>query len=395
MLDRLNKIHGGQLRLTDGELSQTFGSASDGQPTGSLLIRSPQAYRKIVQRGGLGAAESYIDGDWDTDDLVSVMRVFARLTNDMHRLESGLARLLTPLRASWHWMRKNTRRGSRQNISAHYDLSNDFFALMLDPTMTYSSGIFTDSQMSMEQASHAKYDKICRDLQLTPSDHVVEVGCGWGGFAHYAAANYGCRVTATTISAEQFAYARQRIRMAGLDDRVSIIDQDYRDLQGKYDKLVSIEMIEAVGERFLPTFFNKCCELLKDDGMMSLQAITIPDHRFDRYRRSIDFIQRYIFPGGFLPSVSAIGESLRKSTDFRLLHQVDFGESYAESLFKWREQFWRNLSEIRELGFDDRFIRTWHYYLCYCEAGFRERQIGVSHWLFAKPGCRRDAIVDV
>jgi len=264
---------------------------------------------------------------------------------------------------------------------------------MLDSTMTYSSGIFLSPETTLEEASTEKYDRICRKLQLAPSDHVVEVGTGWGGFAEHAVKHYGCRVTTTTISDEQHAYAEHRFHEAGIDGRVTLLKQDYRDLRGKYDKLVSIEMIEAVGEKFLPAYFGKCSKLLKPNGMMCLQSIGIPDHRYASYRTSVDYIQRYIFPGGFLPSLGAIGNCLGRTTDFRLFHVEDFGPHYADTLLHWRRNFWREIEAVKGLGFEERFIRTWHYYLCYCEAGFRERQIGVSQLTRTKPACRREPML--
>ncbi len=325
-------------------------------------------------------------------NLTTAMRVLAQNDEVLAGVETGAARLVRPLRAAVNWLRRNTRAGSKRNISAHYDLSNDFFALMLDPTMTYSSGVFPSPAATLEEASIEKYDRICRKLQLSPQDHVLEIGTGWGGFAEHAVKNYGCRVTTTTISDEQHAYAKQRFQEAGIADRVSLLKDDYRDLRGTYDKLVSIEMIEAVGEKFLPGYFAKCSELLKPHGMMCLQAITIPDHRYDTYRKSVDFIQRYIFPGGFLPSMGAMARCIGRGTDFRFLHVEDFAPHYATTLAHWRRNFWREIEAVRSLGFDERFIRTWHYYLCYCEAGFRERQIGVAQLVLTKPACRREPI---
>jgi len=300
----------------------------------------------------------------------------------------GLLQPLRMLRAAAHWCRRNTRAGSKRNIAAHYDLSNEFFSLMLDPTMTYSSGIFDRPGMTLEQASIEKYDRICRRIDLRPGDHLLEIGTGWGGFAEHAVRNYGCRVTTTTISEEQYAYAAQRFRAAGIGRRINLLRHDYRDLSGTFDKLVSIEMIEAVGESFLPGYFEKCSRLLKPDGLFCLQAITIPDHRYASYRRSVDFIQQYIFPGGFLPSVGAIARCVGDRTDFRFLQLEDFGPDYAETLARWRHNFWREIPKVKALGFDKRFIRTWHYYLCYCEAGFHERQIGVAQILLSKPAFR-------
>lgn len=373
----LESISIGELTISDGLGSRSFGDPATGQ-SGHIIVRDSRFYSMVVCGGGLSAAEAYIRGYWDSPDLVATMQVFASNLAKLESIEGLGAKLLQPVRNAMNWFRRNTRSGSRRNISAHYDLSNDFFALMLDPTMTYSSGRFESDKSTLEQSSLAKYEAICQRLELSASDHVIEVGCGWGGFAEYAAKQYGCRITGTTISAQQFNFAKKRIHDAALSDQVTLLQEDYRDLTGTYDKLVSIEMIEAVGEQFFDVYFRKCCSLLKPAGKMAIQAITIPDHRVDRYRNSVDFIQRYIFPGGFLPSVGGIGKSLAKVTDFRVNLLEDFGGDYATTLALWRENFWANIKQVEELGFDERFIRTWDYYLCYCEAGFRERQIGVS-----------------
>lgn len=388
VLQRLSGLAAGKLLVRDASGEFEFGSC-DGTDLPALIhVHRRQFYREVALRGGLGAAASYIRGDWDSPNLTQAMRVLARNSAVLSGVEKGGARLLRPLRYALNWLRRNTRSGSRQNISSHYDLSNDFFALMLDPTMTYSSGIFDAPEATLEEASIEKYDRICRKLDLNPSDHVLEIGTGWGGFAEHAAKNYGCHVTTTTISEQQHAYAQNRFREAGLNDRITLLKKDYRDLEGKFSKLASIEMIEAVGERFLPGYFAKCSELLHSDGMACLQAILIPDHRFDRYRRSVDFIQKFIFHGGFLPSMGAIASSVGSHTDFRFRHVEDFGQDYATTLSLWRERFWNQIEQVKALGFDERFIRTWHYYLCYCEAGFHERQIGVSQLLLTKPDCR-------
>lgn len=393
VLGRLAKLESGQLTVVDRSGAFEFGQVGACGLTATINVYDRRFYREVVVGGGIGAAEAYIRGHWDSPDLTTAMRVLAQNDQVLAGVETGAARLVRPLRAAANWLRRNTRTGSKRNISAHYDLSNDFFALMLDPTMTYSSGVFPSSTATLEEASIEKYDRICRKLQLAPEDHVLEIGTGWGGFAEHAVKNYGCQVTTTTISDEQHAYAKQRFQQAGIADRVSLLKDDYRDLRGQYDKLVSIEMIEAVGEKFLPGYFAKCSELLKPQGMMCLQAITIPDHRYDSYRRSVDFIQRYIFPGGFLPSMGAMANSIGRGTDFRFLHVEDFAPHYAETLAHWRRNFWKEIEAVRSLGFDERFVRTWHYYLCYCEAGFRERQIGVSQLTLTKPVCRREPIL--
>ncbi|TWU40909.1 SAM-dependent methyltransferase [Novipirellula artificiosorum] len=386
------RIQEGQLTIEDRSGGFEFGHIADTHLAGTITVSDRRFYRSAVLGGALGAAESYLRGDWDSPDLTTVMRVMARNADTVSNLEKGISRVLRPFRALGNGLRRNTRSGSKRNIAAHYDLSNEFFALMLDPTMTYSSGIFPTPRSTLLEASIEKYDIVCRKLQLKPNDHVLEIGTGWGGFAEYAARQYGCRITTTTISDQQHAYAEKRFRAASLLDRITLLKQDYRELTGQYDKLVSIEMIEAVGEKYLPSYFEQCSQRLKPDGMMLLQAITLPDHRYGRYRKSVDFIQRYIFPGGFLPSISAIAACLGKTTDFRFFHAEDFGPHYAATLAQWRSNFWNNIEQVKQLGFDERFLRMWHYYLCYCEAGFQERQIGVSQLLLTKPLCRREPI---
>lgn len=355
---------------------------------GELIVEDPRLYAHVLMHGSVGFGEAFVDRWWTTPDLLNLLRTLAGSTPSSSRgswwgraIGWGPKQLL-------RWARQNTRAGSRRNISAHYDLSNEFFAAFLDPTMTYSSGLFESDGATLHDASLAKYERICRRLDLQSDDHVVEIGCGWGGFAEYAAANYGCRVTGVTISREQLAYAQQRIERAGLSHRVDLRFCDYRDLTGKYDKLVSIEMIEAVGRRFLPQFFAKCSELLRPHGQMMLQAITIPDQRFDAYCRNVDFIQKHVFPGGCLPSLGAIQTAVGERTDLRLLETVDFAEDYARTLVAWRERFHGAAERIAQLGFDERFMRLWDYYLCYCAAGFYERQIGLAHQHFAKPAAR-------
>ncbi|MCA9249266.1 MAG: class I SAM-dependent methyltransferase [Planctomycetales bacterium] len=377
----------------DRHNANEFGQVGRSGLTGTIDVHDQRFYRSVVLGGSLGAAEAYLRGWWSSTDLVKTMRVLAQNFDTLKNMDRGVARVMRPLRAGLNWLSRNTRNGSRRNIAAHYDLSNDFFALMLDPTMTYSGGVFPAPESTLEDASLEKYDRICRKLELSRRDRILEIGTGWGGFAEHAAKNYGCHVTTTTISGAQHAYAQQRFRNAGLSQRITLLQDDYRELSGKYDKLVSIEMIEAVGEKFLPGYFAKCSELLVPHGMMALQSIIIPDHRYNAYRKSVDFIQRYIFPGGFLPSLAAITDCLGRRTDFRMVHEEDFSSHYAETLTRWRKNFWDRINEVRHLGFDERFIRTWHYYLCYCEAGFRERQIGVVQLLLTKPSCRRSPIL--
>lgn len=357
----------------------------DDLPDAEVHVHDAEFYRQIVLGGSLGAADAYLDGHWTTPDLTTVLRVMARNDAALGSLDGPLGRCSTAIRSLYHWWNSNTRRGSRRNIAAHYDLGNEFFRLFLDPTMTYSCGLFADSDATMEEASTEKYDRICRQLRLRPSDRVIEIGTGWGGFSVHAARHYGCHVTTTTISNEQHAWAAQAISEAGLGGRIRLLQQDYRDLEGTYDKLVSIEMIEAVGYRYLPTFFQKCCQLLEPHGTMMLQAITIPDQRMDDYRRSMDFIQRYIFPGGFLPSLGTMNAAIKAKTDLQILGLDDFAHHYARTLMKWQTTFNAHTEAIRSLGFGDEFLRAWNYYFSYCAAGFLERKIGLAQILLARP----------
>jgi cyclopropane-fatty-acyl-phospholipid synthase len=387
---RLEGLHGGRVTLREGGSTMTWGEAGDLRAR--LTVRRPRFYRRVALGGSLGAAESFLDGDWEADDLTALLRILARNLDRTDRLDRGPARAARLLARGVHALRRNTRRGSRRNIADHYDLGNDFFALFLDETMTYSCGVFETPSSTLKEASVAKLDRVCRKLGIGPEDHVLEIGTGWGSFAIHAAGRYGCRVTTTTISKEQHELAAQRVREAGLADRITLLLSDYRDLEGKYGKLVSIEMIEAVGHRYFDTFFRRCSELLEDDGRMLLQAIVMPDHRYARYLRTVDFVQRHVFPGSCLPSVGAIAASLRRATDLRLTHREEIGPHYATTLRHWRERFSDRIEEVRRMGYPERFVRLWHYYLAYCEAGFAERYIGDVQVLLAKPGCRTEPI---
>jgi cyclopropane-fatty-acyl-phospholipid synthase len=308
-------------------------------------------------------------------------------------MEKGLTWLTAPLHILFHLLRSNTKKGSRLNIIAHYDLGNDFYKLFLDETLTYSCGIFEREDSTLKEASLAKYARICQKLDLSPKDNVVEIGSGWGGFAIYAAQNYGCRITTTTISAAQYDLAKELIDKAGVAHKVQLLLEDYRDLRGKYDKLVSIEMIEAVGHKYLDTFFRSCSKLLKEDGMMLLQAITIKDQVFDQHKRSVDFIKRYIFPGSCIPSITAMSRSLARASDLKLFHLEDITPHYARTLSTWRQRFFANIEKVRDLGYPETFIRMWEYYLCYCEGGFAERYLGDVQMLLTKPLCRRPPLL--
>ena len=385
-------IEKGKLTLVDGGERIVFGKDED-ELKATISITDARFYGAVAYGGSIGAAEAYIQGFWNCDDLTMAIRILAANMEVLEGMETGMVRLAAPMRKILHRINRNTRNGSRRNIAAHYDLGNDFFQLWLDETMMYSSAVFERDDMSLREASEAKLERICRKLELGPDDHVLEIGTGWGGFALHAASRYGCRITTTTISREQHEFAKARVREAGLEDRIELLLEDYRDLDGRYDKLVSIEMIEAVGHEFMDTYFDKCASLLKDDGTMLLQAITIADQRYSGALKSVDFIQKYIFPGGFLPSVTAIADSLTRSTDMRLFHLEDIGPHYAETLKRWREAFTGNLDRIWSMGYREEFLRMWHYYFCYCEGAFREQAIGTVQALLVKPGSRRQPLV--
>ena len=394
VLSLLNKLKHGRITIIEDHQRYPLGEKS---PTASLqadvTVHHSQFYSRILFSGSIGAAEAYMERLWSTDDLTAVMRILALNQKAFADMEKGLARFTAPLYKLYHYARKNTKGGSRKNILAHYDLGNDFYALFLDKTMTYSCGIFEREDSSLREASEAKYDRICRKLNLTTGDQVLEIGTGWGGFAMHAARNYGVHVTTATISDEQHQFAQNRIKAAGLEGQITLLKKDYRDLGGKFDKLVSIEMIEAVGHHFYTTFFQTCSRLLKDEGLMALQAITIGDQIFDRHKRSVDFIKRYIFPGSCIPSVTAISKAIARATDLRLIHLEDITPHYARTLREWRRRFFAHIDKVREMGYPETFIRMWEYYLCYCEGGFAERYIGDAQMLFAKPLFRQDSLI--
>jgi cyclopropane-fatty-acyl-phospholipid synthase len=389
----LKRLVYGRITLVENVHRYHFGAKSDRFSLQAVItVHHPQFYTRIFFGGSIGAAEAYMEGLWSADDLTMVMRILALNQKAFEDMEKGWARLTAPLYKFYHYVRKNTKAGSRKNILAHYDLGNDFYELFLDETMTYSCGIFEREDSTLREASDAKYDRICRKLLFNPGDRVVEIGTGWGGFAVYAAQNYGVHVTTTTISHAQHQFAEKRVKEVGLEDRIKLLKEDYRDLSGQFDKLVSIEMIEAVGHHYLTTFFRTCSRLLKDDGMMALQAITIGDQIFDRHKRSVDFIKRYIFPGSCIHSITAINNAIAKATDLRLVHLEDITPHYARTLNEWRKRFFASIDRVRALGYSDTFIRMWEYYLCYCEGGFAERYIGDVQMLFVKPLCRRGSL---
>jgi cyclopropane-fatty-acyl-phospholipid synthase len=384
LLQRLADLQGGQIHFQDPELTTTLGQAGDDGLSARLEVADPAFYRSLALEGSLGFAESYLRQGWFTDDLTTLLRIFSRNMQRLDQVDGGLSRVGRGLANLSHRLARNTRSGSRRNIASHYDLSNDFFETFLDPTMMYSSALFEEESMTLEQASVAKLEAVCRRLQLQPGDRIIEIGTGWGGFAVHAAQNYGCHVTTTTISRRQYEYARERIASAGLADRITLLADDYRDLRGRYDKLASIEMLEAVGHQYYDIYFASCNRLLKRGGRMVVQTITMPEQRYAAYCRSVDFIQKYIFPGGSLPSLAAIQQAVGRASELRLVEQTDFGLSYARTLREWRQRFFVRLDDVRRLGFDERFVRMWEYYLCYCEAAFLERAVGVSQLVWVK-----------
>jgi cyclopropane-fatty-acyl-phospholipid synthase len=377
VMRQLARLEHGELVLAEGQAIHRFGSAGDGLSV-RLSVEDPRFWSELAFGGSIGGG----------DDLVGLVRLLLRNRSVLEGMEGGVARLTAPLQKLFHWVNRNTHDGARRNIAAHYDLGNEFFALWLDETMMYSSAVFERPGMSLHEAQTARLDLICRKLQLQPRDHVVEIGTGWGGFALHAAQHYGCRVTTTTISREQYELAWQRIAKAGLQDRVTLQLDDFRDLRGQYDKLASIEMIEAIGHDLFVPYFRKCSELLKPDGAMLIQAIAITDQRYEAYRKSIDFIQRYIFPGSALPSSAVMTDTVARHTDMRLLDLEDIGLHYAETLAHWRRNFFDRIDAVRALGYPVSFIRMWEYYFCYCEGAFRERAISDLQLVFAKPESR-------
>lgn len=390
VLRLLSKLETGAVRIVDGKQVHVFGSTSPEYPkVVTVRILHYQAYTAITWGGSVGAAEAYMLRYWEADDVTALVRLVIRNQILFRNLDSGLSRLASPIYKLFHFFRRNTVSGSRRNIVAHYDLGNDFYRLFLDDTMTYSSGVFESPDATLKEASLAKYDRICRKLNLTENDHVLEIGTGWGGFTLHAARIYGCRVTTTTISDEQYELARQRFESAGISDRVTLLKSDYRELTGQFDKLVSIEMIEAVGHQYLNGFMAQCANLLKPDGIMLIQAITMADWAFDEHKREVDFIKRYIFPGSCIPSVAAIGDAVAKGTDLRLYDLEDITPHYAETLRRWRKNFLANVDKVNALGFSTAFVRMWEYYLRYCEAGFDERYLGNAQMVFTRPLYRR------
>lgn len=378
-----------ELRLPEGEVLR-FGSTSCEAEPARMTVRRQRFFRRVVLGGEIGFGEAFTDGDWESDDLARVLRFFVRNV-DANPTMSGahrrmfLVNLMGGLQRLGHWLRRNTKTGSRSNIAAHYDLSNRFYGLWLDSTWTYSSAFFEAPSQSLEDAQEAKYRRLAERLQLQPGQHVLEIGCGWGGCALHLAKNFGVKVTGVTISQEQFDLARQRVAEAGLEGQIDIRFCDYRDLDGQFDAIISIEMLEAVGHDFLETYFRKCQRLLRRTGQLGLQVILAPDSRYEEARKSADWIKKHIFPGGQLPSLAAINRAINETGDLTLQHFESFGIHYAKTLRLWRERFNAELERVRQLDFDEIFIRKWNYYLAYCEAAFDTHNINVAQFVYAFP----------
>lgn len=376
------------LSLPDGK-EMRFGNG-EGDIKADIAVRSEDFFKKCVLYGDIGFGEAFVDGDWTSSDLTAAISWF--ILNGNHPEVGNKPRSTNWLKVMnriLHWMRDNNLVGSRRNIQAHYDLGNEFFKYFLDPTMTYSSAYFIDGEETLEQAQLQKYEALCRKLKLQPSDHVLEIGSGWGGFCEYAAGKYGCRITSITISKEQLAYAQKRIQSAGLSDRVEVKFCDYRHITGSFDKIVSIEMIEAVGHKYYADYFAQCARLLKPEGILAVQMILIPDQKYEAYRKDVDWIQKHIFPGSLLPSIARVHWAIRKTGNLELIDLEDMAFSYARTLALWRMQFKTNQSEIEKLGFDECFARKWDYYFSYCEAAFKMRAISVAQVIYSRANNRK------
>lgn len=385
VLGRMRSIGHGRLLIAEAGAAHALGT---GGPEAYVQIHDPATWLAIAGGGTVGAGGAYINGHWSCSDLTALIRIFLRNRAALDGMERGVARMGAALFKTLHALNRNTRSGSRRNIAAHYDLGNDFYRLWLDETMMYSSALFIRDDMTLYEAQVAKLDRLCDQLELTADDHLLEIGTGWGGMAIHAAKRTGCRVTTTTISRQQYDLARQRVAEAGLSGRVTVLLQDYRDLTGTYDKLVSVEMIEAVGHHYYDTYFAAVTRLLKPSGLAVIQAITIAEQQYATAIREVDFIQRYIFPGSNIPSLGAITSSISRSGDLNLVTMDDLAPHYVRTLQCWRGAFRANLDAVRAQGFDERFIRMWEFYLAYCEGGFAERAIGVAHLRLARGGWR-------
>ena len=384
---KFKNLETGHISVNDGDETFTFGDSNSDEKV-SVDIHSQEFYVMTGSGGALGIAEAYVAGYWSSDDVVKLFQIILRNRNILLSLEKGFAKLIKPINKMIHRGRQNTLKGSKENILAHYDLSNDFYKLWLDPSMTYSCAFFNNDSVTLEEASIEKLDRICRKLDLSEDDSVLEIGTGWGSFSIHAAKNYGCKITTTTISDAQFDYARSRIKDEGLESKITLINKDYRDLDGKYDKIVSIEMIEAVGYEYIPDYFSKLSSLLNNNGLVALQGITYNDQNFEVYKDSVDFIKKYIFPGSCLISIAQIIDVIKKDTDLAMVDMEDITKHYAVTLNRWRKNFMDVIPKVKEMGYSQAFINMWEFYFLYCEAGFSERNIGDVQMIFAKSGSR-------
>jgi cyclopropane-fatty-acyl-phospholipid synthase len=381
-----NKLEYGHLTVIEDNKSHSFPNAalSTNEVSGKIVINDTSVYRDFVKGGSIGAAEAFINGKWGSPDLTAVIRIFARAqqqTDSLEKQKSWLNKIKTSL---FHWRNRNSEKGSKRNILAHYDLGNELYTRFLDDSMMYSSAIYPSQDATLAQAQQHKLKTICQRLELSANDHLLEIGTGWGGLAIYAAQHYGCKVTTTTISDAQFAYAEQKVKQLGLEKNITLLKKDYRQLTGQFDKLVSVEMIEAVGHEYLPSFFKQCNDRLKPGGKLLIQSITIADQRFEYYKNNVDFIQRYIFPGGFLPSITELSNQMCQHTELVMEQLHDIGLDYARTLADWRDAFLKNWSELTEHGYDEQFKRLWLYYLAYCEGAFLERSTSTVHLVARK-----------
>lgn len=378
----------GQLVIQEqGRPFATFGEANSDLKA-HINIHHPSTYARFLFGGSVGAGEAYVDGSWDSPDVTKVVQLFARNLPMLDSLERKFTWFVEPFRQVQHWRNRNTHQQAKKNISAHYDLGNELYREFLDPTMMYSSAIYPSKDATLEEAQNHKLATICEKLQLNETDHLLEIGTGWGGLAIFAAQHYGCKVTTTTISDEQHRYAEEKIKALNLEHKITLLKQDYRTLTGQFDKLVSIEMIEAVGKSFLGEFFKQCSARLKKNGLMLLQAITINDQRYDSYAKGVDFIQKHIFPGGFLPSHLAINQYVKSHTDMMIRDSHDIGLDYARTLKDWHHKLNQNQRILNSKGYDERFMRLWRYYFAYCEGGFLERTISTVQLVMSKPHYR-------
>jgi cyclopropane-fatty-acyl-phospholipid synthase len=390
IIELLSKMEMGALNLIlpSGELVK-IGNGKD-KIEATIEVKNNYFFKRCVLYGDIGFGEAYVDGDWETDNIANVIK-WILLNVDKAPTASGsqtrafALNVLKFFNKIYHQKRINSIDGSKKNISEHYDLDNNFFGLFLDPTLTYSCAYFKKDEMSLEQAQTEKYERLCEQLKLKPTDHVLEIGSGWGQNSIHIAKKYGCKVTTVTISEEQYKLAKERVEKENLSDKINIVLKDYRFIEGKFDKIVSIEMLEAVGHKFLDVYFKKCNELLKKDGILAIQVITCPDSRYESFRNGVDWIQKHIFPGSLLPSVGSINKAINNTSDMTLVDLKDFGLHYARTLSIWQKQFNQQVAEVKKMGFDDRFIRKWNYYFSYCEAAFEMRNINVMQMVYARP----------